>query len=243
MKTQIENKKFNQWLAGLIDGDGYFYLSKKGYASLEITMETRDAQCLYKIKNQFGGSIKAVGKLKALRYRIHNKEGIINIINAVNGEIRNPTRIAQLFKISEKYKINLNYASNLTYDNAWLSGFIDSDGSVYYNLKSIQIFITISQKNKLLLDIITPIYGGEIKTVKTTDSFKWTISKKSDVLTFLNYIKINNLYSAKMVRIRLIPSVYDCFRKGLEKSDPITIEGKIWKEISEKWEGFYENKD
>ena len=29
-----ENKKFNQWLAGLIDGDGCFQLTKKGYASL-----------------------------------------------------------------------------------------------------------------------------------------------------------------------------------------------------------------
>lgn len=28
------NKKFNEWLAGLIDGDGCFQLSKKGYASL-----------------------------------------------------------------------------------------------------------------------------------------------------------------------------------------------------------------
>jgi hypothetical protein len=32
------NTKFKQWLAGLIDGNGCFLLSKKGYASLEITM-------------------------------------------------------------------------------------------------------------------------------------------------------------------------------------------------------------
>jgi len=53
-----ENKIFNQWLAGLIDGDGCFQLSKKGYASLEITVETRDKHCLYQIKHKFGGSIK-----------------------------------------------------------------------------------------------------------------------------------------------------------------------------------------
>ena len=39
--------KFNEWLAGLIDGDGCFQLSKKGYASLEITMELRDKHCLF----------------------------------------------------------------------------------------------------------------------------------------------------------------------------------------------------
>ena len=36
------NKKFSQWLAGLIDSDGSFLLSKKGYVSLEITMDVRD---------------------------------------------------------------------------------------------------------------------------------------------------------------------------------------------------------
>ena len=36
------NTNFHQWLAGLIDGDGSFLLSKKGYASLEITMDIRD---------------------------------------------------------------------------------------------------------------------------------------------------------------------------------------------------------
>ena len=46
---------FNQWLAGLIDGDGCFQLSKKGYASLEIVMETIDKHCLYQVKQKFGG--------------------------------------------------------------------------------------------------------------------------------------------------------------------------------------------
>jgi hypothetical protein len=50
--------KFNQWLAGLIDGEGCFQLSKKGYASLEIVMEIRDKHCLYLIKQKFGGSVK-----------------------------------------------------------------------------------------------------------------------------------------------------------------------------------------
>src|SRR5690606_7969814 len=39
--TKSNNLKWNQWLAGLIDGDGCFLLSKKGYASLEITMDIR----------------------------------------------------------------------------------------------------------------------------------------------------------------------------------------------------------
>jgi hypothetical protein len=49
---------FKEWLAGLIDGDGCFLLSKKGYASLEITMDLRDEHALAIIKQKYGGSVK-----------------------------------------------------------------------------------------------------------------------------------------------------------------------------------------
>lgn len=53
--------KFNQWLAGLIDRDGYFILTKKGYASFEVTKGARDKAALYEIKS--------VANAKALRYK------------------------------------------------------------------------------------------------------------------------------------------------------------------------------
>lgn len=44
MTSSLSNhNSWNEWLAGLIDGDGSFNLSKKGYASLEITMDIRDS--------------------------------------------------------------------------------------------------------------------------------------------------------------------------------------------------------
>ena len=85
--------KFKEWLAGLIDGDGCFLLSKKGYASLEITMDIRDERALQAVKNVYGGSIKLKSNVKALRYRLHHKEGLIKLINDVNGEIRNSYRL------------------------------------------------------------------------------------------------------------------------------------------------------
>jgi len=50
---------------------------------------------------------------------------MLDIINAVNGEIRNPIRLLQLNKICEKYNIPyyLLPPAPLTYENAWLSGF------------------------------------------------------------------------------------------------------------------------
>lgn len=64
-----DENKFNEWLAGLIDGDGCFLLSKKGYASLEITKDIRDEHCLNIIKQKYGGAVKLRSGSKSLRYR------------------------------------------------------------------------------------------------------------------------------------------------------------------------------
>ena len=94
-----KENSFNEWLAGVIDGDGCFLLSKKGYASLEITIQLRDVRCLNLIKQKFGGSIKVRANQNHIRYRLHNKEGLSKLIYAVNGLIRNPIRMLQLAKI------------------------------------------------------------------------------------------------------------------------------------------------
>ena len=90
-----DNLKIKQWLAGLIDGDGSFLLSKKGYASLEITIGIRDERALQTIKNIYGGAIKLRSNANALRYRLHHKIGLLALIKDINGLIRNPNRIIQ----------------------------------------------------------------------------------------------------------------------------------------------------
>src|SRR6202035_5468301 len=122
--------------------------------SLEIVLETRDKHCLYLIKQKFGGSVKLRSGVKWLRYRLHHKSGLLNLINAVNGEIRNPVRLLQINKICENYNISLIQPSVLTYNNGWLSGFFDSDGSVYLNEISSQMFISATQKNRYILDFL-----------------------------------------------------------------------------------------
>ena len=80
---------FFEWLVGIIDGDGYFYLSKQGGAELQITMDIRDKNALYEIKLKIGGSIHKMADVNALRYRLWDKKHLLNI----NGLIRNPVRI------------------------------------------------------------------------------------------------------------------------------------------------------
>jgi len=114
--TKVEGAlRFNQWLGGLIDGAGCFLLSKKGYASLEIVVELRDKRCLYEIKQAFGGAVQLRAGDNHLRYRLHNRPGLLKLIAAINGQIRNPVRLAQLNKICDKYGIPLIFPAPLTY--------------------------------------------------------------------------------------------------------------------------------
>jgi len=80
-------------------------ISKKGYTSLEITIQLRDVRCLNIIKQKYGGSIKVRANQNHLRYRLHHKKGLIDLINGVNGLIRNPIRLLQLAKICDKYEM------------------------------------------------------------------------------------------------------------------------------------------
>ena len=66
--------KVRQWIAGVIDGDGNFHISKKGYVELSVVMEPRDIACLYKIKQRYGGSVKATSHAKAVRFLLCEAE-------------------------------------------------------------------------------------------------------------------------------------------------------------------------
>ena len=230
------NNKFEQWLAGLIDGDGCFQLSKKGYASLEIVMELRDKRCLYAIKQRYGGSVKLRAGDNHLRYRLHHKTGLLNLIISVNGLIRNPVRIIQLAKICLKYNIELKNSQPLTYYDGWLSGFFDSDGSIYMNHLSGQLFVTVSQKNRFLLDDLLKLYGGKIYILAKQGAFKWTCFRKDEIINLVNnYFKVNACRSEKLVRLNMVDKYYELRALHAHSALPNTVLGKVWKKYLTKW--------
>jgi hypothetical protein len=116
----------------------------------------------------------------------------------------------QLNKLCVKYNIKLKEPLPLTYNNGWFSGFIDSDGSIYFNEKSGQLFISVSQKNKYLLEPLQQIYGGKIYILSPKiDAFKYTIYRKNEVLNLIDdYFKNYPLKTAKSSRINLAKDFY-----------------------------------
>lgn len=238
--TDSKTLNFNEWLAGLIDGDGYFLLTKKGYVSCEICMDARDKKALYIILHKYGGSIKSVSGAKAFKYKLRNKKGLLHLINDINGLIRNPLRLLQMNKICNKYEILIKYPKALTYSNGWLSGFIDIDGSVYLNEKSGQIFISITQKNRFLLEPLVSLYGGRIDILSPKiEAFKYVIYIKNELFSLIdNYYSKYSLKTEKFKRVCLIKEFYD-LRTYSNKNNIHDI-NKLnqWVSYKDKWEKF-----
>jgi hypothetical protein len=234
--TKRRNKNWNEWLAGLIDGDGCFLLTKKGYASLEITMDIRDEHALQIIKNVYGGSIKLRSGANALRYRLHHKSGLLTLINDVNGHIRNSNRLLQLNKICNKYELSLIYPEKLNFDSAWLSGFFDADGTVTINNTNTQLSISIGQKTSELLQPLLDLYGGNIYIDRgSSQSFKWYITKREDIVNLVEYFKNHPSRSAKNKRLHLIPKFYELKDLKAHNALPGTFLDKSWQYFYTKW--------
>lgn len=230
------DKYFNEWLGGLIDGNGYFKLTKKGYVSLDIIMDIKDKSVLYHIIHKYGGSIKLKSGGNSYRYRLHNKIGLINLINGVNGNIRNPIRMLQLNKLCNKYNISFINPLPLTYNNGWLSGYIDSNGSIDFNEQNQQLYINIIQKNRYILEPLINIYGGKINIDNTKgEAFKYIIYRKQEILNLKdNYFNKYPLKSIKNNRLLLVNNYYELIQyKDINKC---ILENHIkWLNFREKW--------
>lgn len=168
-----------QWLAGLIDGNGCFLISKAGYASLEITMPVVDESLLQKIKHFFGGSVKMRSGSNSVRYRLHHAQGLNAMVTCVNGLLRNHIRQAQLKAVLQSMFPHMLYKQPSAYNwqCAYASGLFDSDGTVVISVKQhqavpnlkgtygkitrlqcatqMQLTISITQKYKHNVDFLT----------------------------------------------------------------------------------------
>ena len=80
----LNDEQFGHYLAGLIDGDGHFSSQEQ----LVIVFSSPDIQLAYYIKKIIGfGHVKKVKNKNAYLYIISNKDGIIKVINLINGKL------------------------------------------------------------------------------------------------------------------------------------------------------------
>lgn len=247
LKTELY---WNQWLAGIIDADGCLLISASGYSSCEITMDLKDEHALQQIKAVLGGSIKLRSGSKSIRYRLHNKKGMQELLSRINGEIRNSVRLVQLRKLCDHFSINFKKPSVLQYNHGWFAGFFDADGSIFISLKDSYPQLTISVSNKKKEDIycFKEIFSGNIYYDKASlGTYKWSIQSKIDNLNFINYVKTHSCRSSKQQRLLLVPLYYELkeLKWGNDRAElcpsykinqKINInQNKAWFKFMKKW--------
>ena len=138
---------WDQWLAGLIDGDGCFCISKKGQISCEITMSLADERLLQEVKNVVQGVLKLRSGSKSIRLRIFRKSDLITLIHRVNGHIRLASRHQQFKKVCEQFEIPCLNIVNLHATSGYMAGFFDADGSVTFTVNKSQTESSITPAN------------------------------------------------------------------------------------------------
>lgn len=262
-KSLNKNKKKLQWLAGLIDGDGCFNISNKGYACLEITVSLVDENVVQQIKQLFGGSIKPRGAYKALRYRLHNKPGLEKLLHAVNGHLRNSIRQQQFKRVLDIYNIQYIEPGDFSWATGYASGLLDSDGSIILSVKQhasspnqigclgqisrlqhalkMQLSIKITQKYKQNVAFLIHSDGnrepfGYIVFDKSQNGYySWTISSKKDITMLLDYVSKHPCYSKKAHRLRLIKQYYKLYEQQAYLAEPGSYLKRCWNKFANDW--------
>lgn len=163
----LNDAELGHYLAGLIDGDGH--LSKIG--QLVIAYDEKDKSAAYWLKKIIGyGSVSKIKDKKGYKYVLAKSDGIIRVIDLVNGKLRTEIKYNQVLYLLNNNNLISQYSKPFTmntstdFNNFWLTGFIDSDGS--FQIKTvkhikngkehteIRLKLQISQKYKNILEDI-----------------------------------------------------------------------------------------
>lgn len=77
-------------MVGFIEGDGCFIVNKDGSLEFKITQSSRDADVLFGVKSTlgFGSVVKQSEVSNTHQYRIRDREGLLKIIEILNGNIQ-----------------------------------------------------------------------------------------------------------------------------------------------------------
>ena len=229
--------QFCQWLAGLIDGDGSLQVSKAGYTSCEIIMGSADEACVRYLQNKLGGSLKPRSGANALRWRLHNKQGMIKLVNCINGHIRHTARLAQLHRVCTQLNLAV-IAPNPIMDrsNAWFAGFFDAEGTITLNTSGTAPQLTLSVTNKVQVDVqwFKDVFGYNVYYDTARNGYyKWTVQNRAGLIDMIDYFKLCPLRSAKNKILQMIPQFYPL--KNLRAYKPGSVFHKIWQQFVTNW--------
>jgi len=150
--NNIKTSQLGYYLAGLIEGDGNIWTSKRLISvksqtynpRIQLTFHANEMPFFRHMKLIFGtGGLYQEKLSNVCRYSISDKNTLIEVINLINGKFRTP-KIKYLHKAIDY--INLIHGTNIPKlpldnsnleSNAWLAGFTDADGTFHIGLYGV----------------------------------------------------------------------------------------------------------
>lgn len=121
----------------------------------------------------------------------------------------------------------------MTKDNAWLSGFLDSGGSIYLNLLSAQLIFAFNQKKEDVLLPLQELFGGKI--YRKISGCTWLVYRKEEGLALRDYFIQYSPHSAKRNRILAINRYHELRGLGAHRATPNSALGKLWSRFIQRW--------
>lgn len=221
-KSNLTDNELGYFLAGLIEGDGWF-----GNKELHIIFSESDVQLAYFIKKRIGyGNIYKIKDKKAVRYICKNNKGLFFILSLINGKLVSKPKFDQLIKHNYSEYFNLNILPptySITLDNYWLAGFTQADGCFHISLVkskthktgfSVRLEFSIKQNDSVPLKLL---YGAvNMGNLSQYSSGIWCY-KSSGFKTaglLIHYFDKFNLFSGKYVTFLKFRKVYIMITEG-----------------------------
>jgi Cytochrome C and Quinol oxidase polypeptide I/LAGLIDADG endonuclease len=221
-KNHLTDNEFGYFLAGLIEGDGWF-----GYKQLYIIFAEEDTSLAYYIKKRVGhGNVYKIKDKKAVRYICKNKTGLLIILSLINGKLLSNYKYDQIIRHSYSEQFNISILpplKKLTLDNYWLAGFTQADGCFHISVVkskthntgySVRLEYSIKQNDKLPLELLyKELQMGNLSQYHTSIwCYKSTGFKAA--FSLINYFDRYNLFAGKYTSYLKFRKVYIMITEG-----------------------------
>ena len=221
-KSNLTDDEFGHFLAGLIEGDGWF-----GDKQLFIIFAESDTSLAYYIKKRVGyGNVYEIKDKKAVRYICKKAAGLLYILSLINGKLVSKPKYYQLIRhdFANNYKCTILPPSNrLTLDNHWLAGFTQADGCFHISISkskthktgfNVKLEFSIKQNDvtplKLLYDSLNM---GNLSRYSTSIwCYKSSGFKTAELL--ISYFDFFNVFAGKYVNYLKFRKVYIMITNG-----------------------------
>lgn len=237
-KSDLTDDEFGYFLAGLIEGDGWF-----GKKELHVIFAEEDVSLAYFIKKRIGhGHVSPapaspggaagfarrakIKNKKAYRYICKNNKGLLVILSLINGKFVSNLKYQQLINHDYEGVFNLHIlppTKKVSLNNYWLAGFSQADGCFYISVVkssthktgySVRLEYSLKQNDQLPLKLLYDLLNKGNLSQYSSGIWCYKSSGYSTAYDLINYFDKFTLFGGKYISYLKFRKVYIMITEG-----------------------------